>query len=64
MNFLKTITKYGNSLVISFTKKETRLYNLEEGLTVDLSDWVVLPNKIKPRPLKRQITTKGKRSRV
>lgn len=45
----KLITKIGNSYVLSFTKQERKIYGLEQGTMVDLSDWVVSTKIIKPR---------------
>ena len=34
----KTIKKWGDSLVISFTKEETQMYELGEGDVLDIDD--------------------------
>lgn len=34
---IKKIKKYGNTLVVSFTKEEQEVYNLKEG---DLIQWI------------------------
>lgn len=49
----KKITKYGNSYVITFTKKEREIYNLKLGDIVDLGDMIVLKEKVLPQaPIK------------
>lgn len=37
----KIVKKYGDSLVIVFTKEEQRINNIKEGTILDLSDMIV-----------------------
>lgn len=41
----KKIKKYGNGLVIHFTKDEIELYGLVEGDVIDLDDMIVQQQK-------------------
>lgn len=43
----KLIKKWGNNLVISFSKEEKELYNLRQGDYLDLSDAVTVKKKLK-----------------
>jgi len=41
----KKLKKYGNSLVISFSKEEVETYGLVEGDTIDLDDMLIQKTK-------------------
>jgi len=45
----KQIKKYGNSLVIVFTKEDEKVYNIKKGDIIDVSDIVKLKNGFKRR---------------
>ena len=41
MELKKPLKKWGNSLIISFTKEEAKLYGLDIGKVIDVSDMIV-----------------------
>lgn len=44
---LKRLKRWGNNLVVVFTKEEEELYELFEGDKIDISDMLVKPQKKK-----------------
>lgn len=44
----KEIKKYGDSLVITFTAEEKRIYNIKEGMIADIDDIVFYEKKGEP----------------
>jgi putative protein kinase ArgK-like GTPase of G3E family len=41
----KVIKKYGNSLVIVFTKEEADIYHIKQGDIIDITDIVVIKSR-------------------
>lgn len=56
----KKITKIGNSYVLSFTKQEREIYNLQEGTLVDLSDMSIISKKLLSRGLYTELEASDK----
>ena len=43
----KIIKKYGNMVMITFTRDDRKIYELDEGDTIEISDMVVLKKRTK-----------------
>lgn len=41
----KEVKQYGDTLIINFNVEEQRVYNIEEGDIIDISDLVVIKKK-------------------
>ena len=52
----KKVKRYGDTLVISFTKEEQEIHKLRKGTIVDLSDMVILNQEVKNNGNKKRGT--------
>ena len=43
----KIVKKWSNSLIILFDSEDAKIYGIEEGDVIDISDIVVLKKKVK-----------------
>lgn len=59
----KQVKKYGDTLVISFSKEEQLVYDIKEGYILDLSDMAVIKKKMKPRASKYPLNSPHNRGR-
>ena len=58
INLKKELKRWGNNLVVVFANAEERVYNLEEGDIVDISDLVKikkLPKNQTSKQIKKEI---------
>ena len=52
----KQVKRYGDTLVISFSREEQKIYNIKVGTIVDLGDMVVLNQEVKRNGNKKRRT--------
>jgi len=49
-NMIKTLKRWGNNLVVVFTKEEEQMFGMIENDKLDLSDLFLIETKYKPLP--------------